>query len=102
MNLEQIKNKFPDVRSVIYGGTRYCGERLQVNGIRLYVVTGDYDNEIKQYREWLVVIHEPTGSMGFIDMVENGKMYPWITKRMIKEIESFVLTKKCMTLKSCD
>jgi len=38
---------------------------------------------------YMVVIHEPSGTMEWISMVENRKIYPWITRRVVKLIEEF-------------
>lgn len=89
MSLEKLQIRFPDYDSVRYGGVRYCGMRLQYDGIKLYTVTGDYDMEIRDCHTYMVVIHEPSGTMEWISMVENRKVYPWITKRMVNLIECF-------------
>lgn len=89
MSLENLQERFPDYSSVKYGGERYCGMRLQNNGIKLYTITGDYDMTIRDRITYMVVIHEPSGTMEWISMVENGKVYPWITRRVVKLIEEF-------------
>lgn len=89
MSLENLQRRFPDYDSVRYWGERYCGMRLQCNGIKLYTVTGDYDTTIHDCHTYMVVIHEPSGTMEWISMVENGKVYPWITRRVVKLIEDF-------------
>lgn len=89
MSLENLQKRFPDYLSVKYGGERYCGMRLQNNGIELYTIKGDYDMVIRDSITYMVVIHEPSGTMEWISMVENGKVYPWITRRVVKLIEEF-------------
>jgi hypothetical protein len=89
MTSETFKERFNDALSIRMNGVRYCGKRLQTDGIELYVLTGDFNPVLKQYMEYMGIIHTPTGNINIVSMEENGKLYPWITQRMIKEIEKF-------------
>jgi hypothetical protein len=89
MTSETFKERFNDALSIRMNGVRYCGKRLQTDGIELYVLTGDFNPVLKQYMEYMGMIHTPTGNINIVSMEENGKLYPWITQRMIKEIEKF-------------
>ncbi len=84
-----IKERFSDEFSLKENATLYCGKRLQTEGLELYVVTGDYDNILKQYITYLALFYRPTTEIKIISMVENGKLYPWITQSMLNEINTF-------------
>lgn len=84
-----IKERFSDEFSLKENATLYCGKRLQTEGLKLYVVTGDYDNFLKQYITYLALFYKPTREIKIISMVENGKLYPWITQSMLNEINTF-------------
>lgn len=85
-----IRERFKDMISIRMSGVRYCGKRLQTNGIELYVLTGDYNPAIKQYMEYLGMIHTPTGKINIVSMEENGKLFPWITRNMVEQITEFI------------
>lgn len=89
MTSETFKERFNDALSIRVNGVRYCGKRLQTDGIELYVLTGDFNPVIKQYMEYMGMIHTPTGNINIVSMEENGKLFPWITRRMIEQIEEF-------------
>lgn len=86
---ETFKKRFKDALSIRMNGVRYCGKRLQTDGIELYVLTDDFNPVLKQYMEYMGMIHTPTGNINIVSMEENGKLYPWLTKRMIQQIEEF-------------
>lgn len=89
MTSETFKERFNDALSIRVNGVRYCGKRLQTDGIELYVLTGDFNPVIKQYMEYMGMIHTPTGNINIVSMEDNGKLFPWITRRMIEQIEEF-------------
>ena len=89
MTSETFKERFNDALSIRMNGVRYCGKRLQTDGIELYVLTGDFNPVLKQYMEYMGMIHTPTGNINIVSMEENGKLFPWITRRMIEQIEEF-------------
>lgn len=89
MTSETFKERFNDALSIRMNGVRYCGKRLQTDGIELYVLTGDFNPVIKQYMEYMGMIHTPTGNINIVSMEDNGKLFPWITRRMIEQIEEF-------------
>lgn len=91
---ETFKERFNDALSIRLNGVRYCGNRLQTDGIELYVLTGDYNPVYKQYMEYMGMIHTPTGSINIVSMEENGKLFPWITRTMAQKIEEFKTTIK--------
>lgn len=84
-----FKERFYDALSIRLNGVRYCGKRLQTDGVELYVLTDDFNPVLKQYMEYMGMIHTPTGNINIVSMEENGKLYPWITRRMVKQIEEF-------------
>ncbi len=88
--LEIIKERFTDALSIRLNGVRYCGNRLQTDGVELYVLTGDYNPAYKQYMEYMAMIHSPTGNINIVSMEENGKLFPWITLNMAKQITEFI------------
>jgi hypothetical protein len=90
MTLETFKERFNDVLSIRMNGVRYCGKRLQTDGVELYVLTGDFNPVLKQYMEYMGMIHTPTGNINIVSMEENGKSYPWITLNMAKQITEFI------------
>jgi glucuronate isomerase len=94
MTSETFKERFKDALSIRLNGVRYCGKRLQTDGVELYVLTGDYNPVYKQYMEYMAMIHTPTGNLNIVSMEENGKLFPWITPTMAKRIEEFKLTIK--------
>jgi hypothetical protein len=90
MTLETFKERFTDALSIRLNGVRYCGNRLQTDGVELYVLTGDYNPVYKQYMEYMAMIHAPTGNINIVSMEENGKLFPWITLNMAKQITEFI------------
>jgi hypothetical protein len=56
----------------------------------LYVLTGDFNPVHKQYMEYMAMIHNPTGNINIVSMEENGKLFPWITLNMAKQITEFI------------
>ncbi len=90
MILETFKERFSDALSIRLNGVRYCGNRLQTDGVELYVLTGDYNPAYKQYMEYMAMIHNPTGNINIVSMEENGKLFPWITLNMAKQITEFI------------
>lgn len=91
---ETFKERFKDALSIRLNGVRYCGKRQQTDGVELYVLTGDFNPDFKQYMEYMAMIHTPTGNINIVSMEENGKLFPWITPTMAKRIEEFKLTIK--------
>lgn len=87
---ETFKERFNDALSIRMNGVRYCGNRLQTDGVELYVLTGDFNPVLKQYAEYMGMIHAPTGNINIISMEENGKLFPWITLNMAKQITEFI------------
>lgn len=85
-----IRERFNDILSIRMNGVRYCGNRLQTNGVELYVLTGDFNPVLKQYAEFMAMIHAATGNINIVTMEENGKSYPWITLNMAKQITEFI------------
>jgi len=83
-----------DEMSIIANGVRYCGKRLQTDGIELYVITGDYEPAVKTHMTYIAAIHRPSKKIEWFDMLENGKLFPWITKKVAKGIEEFKLSIK--------
>jgi hypothetical protein len=94
MTSETFKERFKDALSIRLNGVRYCGKRLQTDGVELYVLTDDFNPDLKQYIEYMAMIHTPTGNINIVSMEENGKLFPWITPTMAKRIEEFKLTIK--------
>lgn len=94
MTSETFKERFKDALSIRLNGVRYCGKRLQTDGVELYVLTGDFNPDLKQYIEYMAMIHTPTGNINIVSMEENGKLFPWITPTMANRIEEFKLTIK--------
>jgi hypothetical protein len=90
MTLETFKERFTDALSIRLNGVRYCGNRLQTDGVELYVLTGDYNPIYKQYMEYMAMIHDATGNINIVSMEENGKLFPWITLNMAKQITEFI------------
>ncbi len=90
MTLETFKERFTDALSIRLNGVRYCGNRLQTDGVELYVLTGDYNPIYKQYMEYMAMIHAATGNINILSMEENGKLFPWITLNMAKQITEFI------------
>jgi hypothetical protein len=90
MTLETFKERFNDALSIRLNGVRYCGNRLQTDGVELYVLTGDYNPIYKQYMEYMAMIHAATGNINIVSMEENGKLFPWITLNMAKQITEFI------------
>jgi hypothetical protein len=90
MTLETFKERFNDALSIRLNGVRYCGNRLQTDGVELYVLTGDYNPVYKQYMEYMGMIHAATGNINIVSMEENGKLFPWITLNMAKQITEFI------------
>jgi hypothetical protein len=90
MTLETFKERFADALSIRLNGVRYCGNRLQTDGVELYVLTGDYNPVYKQYMEYMAMIHAATGNINIVSMEENGKLFPWITLNMAKQITEFI------------
>ena len=90
MTLETFKERFTDALSIRLNGVRYCGKRLQTDGVELYVLTGDYNPIYKQYMEYMAMIHDATGNINIVSMEENGKLFPWITLNMAKQITEFI------------
>jgi len=90
MTLETFKERFNDALSIRLNGVRYCGNRLQTDGVELYVLTGDYNPVYKQYMEYMAMIHAATGNINIVSMEENGKLFPWITLNMSKQITEFI------------
>jgi hypothetical protein len=90
MTLETFKERFNDALSIRLNGVRYCGNRLQTDGVELYVLTGDYNPVYKQYMEYMAMIHAATGNINIVSMEENGKLFPWITLNMAKQITEFI------------
>lgn len=90
MTLETFKERFTDALSIRLNGVRYCGNRLQTDGVELYVLTGDYNPIYKQYMEYMAMIHAATGNINIVSMEENGKLFPWITLNMAKQITEFI------------
>ena len=90
MTLETFKERFNDALSIRLNGVRYCGNRLQTDGVELYVLTGDYNPIYKQYMEYMAMIHDATGNINIVSMEENGKLFPWITLNMAKQITEFI------------
>ena len=87
---EIIKERFTDALSIRLNGVRYCGKRLQTDGVELYVLTGDFNPVHKQYMEYMAMIHSITGNINIVSMEENGKLFPWITSNMAKQITEFI------------
>lgn len=85
-----IRERFTDALSIRLNGVRYCGKRLQTDGVELYTLTGDFNPAIKQYTEYLGMIHTPTGKINIVSMEENGKLFPWITRNMVEQITEFI------------
>ena len=85
----EIMNRFRDGLSLRLNGVRYCGNRLQTDGVELYVVTGDYNPSIKEYMTYMAVHHTPSENIRWISMMEDGKQFPWITKKMAEKINIF-------------
>jgi hypothetical protein len=90
MTLGTFKERFTDALSIRLNGVRYCGNRLQTDGVELYVLTGDYNPVYKQYMEYMAMIHAATGNINIVSMEENGKLFPWITLNMAKQITEFI------------
>ena len=90
MTLETFKERFNDALSIRLNGVRYCGNRLQTDGVELYVLTGDFSPVHKQYMEYMAMIHAATGNINIVSMEENGKLFPWITLNMAKQITEFI------------
>lgn len=90
MTLETFKERFTDALSIRLNGVRYCGNRLQTDGVELYVLTGDFSPVHKQYMEYMAMVHTPTGNINIVSMEENGKLFPWITLNMSKQITEFI------------
>jgi hypothetical protein len=90
MTLETFKERFTDALSIRLNGVRYCGNRLQTDGVELYVLTGDFNPVYKQYMEYMAMIHAATGNINIVSMEENGKLFPWITLNMAKQITEFI------------
>ena len=90
MTLETFKERFNDALSIRLNGVRYCGNRLQTDGVELYVLTGDFNPVYKQYMEYMAMIHAATGNINIVSMEENGKLFPWITLNMAKQITEFI------------